>query len=61
VIISNYSGQGQLFVYDLNGRQVYAAKAQPEVRLHLPQLPKGVYVVKFVYGEKVITKKLLLQ
>lgn len=61
LIISNYSGKGQLFVYDLNGRQVYAAKAQPEVRLNLPQLPKGVYVVKFTYGEKVITKKLLIQ
>lgn len=61
VLISNYTGQGHLFIYDLNGKQVYAAKAQSEVRLNLPQLPKGVYVVKFVYGGKAITKKLLIQ
>ncbi|MBW8687475.1 sugar-binding protein [Chitinophaga rhizophila] len=59
--ISHYSGEGHLFIYDLNGQQVYAAKAQPEMRLYLPQLPKGVYVLKLVYGSKVVTKKLLLQ
>lgn len=61
IMISNHSGKGYVFVYDLNGNQVYTARAQAEVRLNLPQLPKGVYVVKYVSGEKVITKKLLIQ
>lgn len=61
ILISNHTGTGHIYVYDLHGRQVYTAKAQPEVLLNLPQLSKGVYVVKYVSGEKVITKKLLVE
>jgi hypothetical protein len=61
VLISGNTTNGHLFVYDLNGKQVYTAKAQPEVLLNLQQLPKGVYVVKYVIGDKNFTKKLLIQ
>ncbi|MVT40406.1 T9SS type A sorting domain-containing protein [Chitinophaga oryziterrae] len=61
VLISGNTANGHLFVYDLNGKQVYTTKAQPEVLLNLQQLPKGVYVVKYVIGDKTFTKKLLIQ
>jgi hypothetical protein len=57
VLISGKTGNDYLYVYDLNGKQVYTVKAQSEVKLNLQQLPKGVYVVKY----KNFTKKLLIQ
>lgn len=57
VLISGDIANDYLYVYDLNGKQVYTAKAQPQVKLNLQQLPKGVYVVKY----KHFTRKLLIQ
>jgi hypothetical protein len=61
ILLSGNTTNGHLFVYDLNGKQVYTTKAQPEVLLNLQRVPKGVYVVKYVIADKIFTKKLLIQ
>ncbi|SFD77441.1 Por secretion system C-terminal sorting domain-containing protein [Chitinophaga sp. CF118] len=61
VLISGNTAKGYIYVYDLHGKQVYTTKALPEVKLDLQQLPKGVYVVKYIIGDKSFTRKLLIQ
>jgi hypothetical protein len=53
-------GRGYIVVYDMNGKQVYTAKAQPTLLLNM-QLPKGMYIVKYIDGENVQTKSLIIQ
>ncbi len=55
------SGNGYIVVFDMSGKQVFGAKAQPALNLQLQHLPKGMYIVKYVNGEMVQTKPLLIQ
>lgn len=56
-----------LAVYDINGKQVAVLKrgrldaGQYNTTLGSTQLPKGVYTLKLVYGEKAITRKVVKQ
>ncbi|QHS62812.1 cellulase family glycosylhydrolase [Chitinophaga agri] len=56
-----------LAVYDINGKQVAVLKrgrldaGQYNTALSSAQLPKGVYTLKLVYGEKAITRKVVKQ
>lgn len=56
-----------LAVYDINGKQVAVLKrgrldaGQYNTTLSSTQLPKGVYTLKLVYGEKAITRKVVKQ
>lgn len=57
VMITGSVSGDRLYVYDINGKQVYTTTAGPEVQLNLQQLPKGIYVVKY----KHFAEKLLVQ
>jgi len=54
-------GNGYIMIYDMSGKQVYSTKAQSVMNLQLQYLAKGMYIVKYVNGEEIQTKSLLLQ
>jgi hypothetical protein len=61
VLITNGTSQGILSIYDINGKQVYNVRAEQQAQLQLQQLPHGMYIVKYTSGDKVITRKLMIQ
>jgi len=61
VSISGIAGPGYLQIFDMNGRMVYQRQVRAQDILNLHGLTKGLYVVKFVAGNKTIYKKLLIE
>ena len=60
-IISGGSETGTIRVFDLAGHLVYTAKGQLRIPLYLQTLPKGLYMVQFESGTRLINKKLLIK
>jgi hypothetical protein len=60
-IISGGSETGTIKVFDLAGHLVYTAKGQLRIPLYLQTLPKGLYMVRFESGARLINKKLLIK
>lgn len=47
-------------IYDVTGKKVCTAKTINS-RMSLPNIPKGIYIIRFTQGEKSNTKKLIIQ
>lgn len=66
VLIGGNSSQVQLFIYDIQGNQLYVQAAQLDelnrsIGLEVEDYPAGNYIVKLVRGEKVETLKFIKQ
>ena len=61
VIITGSSETGTVKVFDMAGHLVYVTKGQVRIPLHLQGLSKGMYLIRFENGDKVINKKLLIK
>lgn len=60
LVISGEVRTGSVRVIDMAGRIVYNASVQSAGRIHLQALPKGIYTVQLVAGNRSIRKKLLI-
>ena len=60
-IISGVNETGTIKVFDLAGHLVYTTKGQLRIPLSLQTLPKGLYMVRFESGTRLINKKLLIK
>ena len=60
--LSGYNGKvQQLILTDLQGRQMYSVNAADKnVRMQLNSLAKGVYILKILSGDNVITKRVVI-
>lgn len=61
VTLSGLEGGGMLQVFNLQGKMVHTEKVQSQAMLNLRNLPKGMYVVKYVVAGKYVNSKLLIQ
>ena len=66
VLIGGDSANVQLFIYDIQGNQLYVETAQLDelnrsIGLEVEDYPAGNYIVKLVTGEKVETLKFIKQ
>lgn len=50
-------------IYNLTGQRVYSSTetTQSSVDINISELPKGIYFVKYIRGEKAVTKKIVVQ
>ncbi|MBO9202176.1 MULTISPECIES: sugar-binding protein [Niastella] len=60
-IISGGSETGIVRVFDLAGHLVYITKGQGRIPLYLQTLPKGLYLVRFESGVRLINKRILIK
>lgn len=65
-VATTNSLENQIDIYDLNGKKVFAAQASQQQGFYnktfdLSNLQDGVYVVNFVSGNNVVSKKLILK
>ena len=60
--LSGYNGKvQQLILTDMQGRQMYSVNAaEKNVRMQLNGLAKGVYILKILSGDNVITKRVVI-
>ena len=63
VRIASSAAPTQVAVYDLKGHLVWSEEVQQisEVAVDLRNQPKGVYLVKIVQGERLVTRKLIYE
>ncbi len=61
VMVSGTSETGTIKVFDMAGHLVYTTKGVLRIPLHLQALPKGLYMVRYESGTRLINKKLLIK
>ncbi len=62
VALQAYKGYTRVFVYDMQGRQVYGVSTQKQqAQFSVIAWPRGMYIVKVTQGEQVITKTLMVE
>jgi hypothetical protein len=61
VIVTGTSETGTVKVFDMAGHLVFITKGQVRIPLHLQALPKGLYMVRYENGKKLINQKLLIK
>ena len=61
VLVWGVSETGTIKVFDMAGHLVYTTKGGLRIPLHLQALSKGMYMVQYESGTRLINKKLLIQ
>jgi len=62
VNITGFAGTSDIRVYDVNGRQVMATETDKvNTQLDLSRLPGGIYLIKVMNGDKVISSRRIMK
>lgn len=61
VLLSGITEKGTIKVFDLAGHLVYTTNGQTRIPLYLQSLSKGIYLVRFESGARLINKQLLIK
>ena len=61
VVVWGTSETGTINIFDMAGHLVYTTKGALRIPLHLQALPKGLYMVRYESGTRLINKKLLVK
>jgi hypothetical protein len=60
-MVSGTSETGTIKVFDMAGHLVYTTQGGLRIPLQLQALPKGLYMVRYESGTRLINKKLLIK
>lgn len=58
MIVPGHDEPGNIYVFNLSGKQVFDALYQPGDMLHLNHLDKGIYLIRFQNGNNTYTSKI---